>query len=57
MSNEPKKDEGQVKIRLPANLKQELQRRADRNRRTVTMEIVSRLERSVEAEQTQGAAQ
>lgn len=53
-----KKDEGQAKIRMPLQLKSSLQQLADRNRRTFTMEVVARLERSIERELSgQGAVQ
>lgn len=45
------KDVGQLKVRLPPALKQELAERAKLNRRTVTMEVLSRLELSMRADQ------
>ena len=51
MTEIAKKDEGQAKIRLPLPLKTSIQQLADRNRRTFTMEVVARLERSIETEQ------
>lgn len=47
MTTKTPKDPGQLKLRVPIELKSTLQKKAVRNRRTVTMEIVARLERSV----------
>lgn len=58
MNDETTKDQGQVKIRLPLPLKGQLRVLAEKNRRTVTMEIVARLEHSVGREQPpQGVSQ
>lgn len=43
-------DHGQVKLRLPVELKTELQALAEANRRTLNTECITRLERTVEQE-------
>ena len=47
MTSTHPKDVGQLKIRIPPELRAALQEIAVGNRRTVTMEIVARLERSI----------
>lgn len=55
--NTPEKDDlGQLKLRIPRELKAELQERAEENRRTLNNECVFRLEQTLQqSNQPQGA--
>lgn len=51
-----RKDDPQINLRMPPELKERIQQEAKANRRTQTAEIIARLQASFEPTMSQGAA-